>query len=68
METTSLAPLRTVRDCRWTRHGYRVSGVPDQLQPETPWVCVRTGDRQSVSAEECLYCPYWEAEPARRLH
>ena len=26
--------LQTVWGCRWSRHEYRVPGVPDQLQPE----------------------------------
>jgi hypothetical protein len=39
-------------------------GVPDHLQPETLWVCVR-GERRGVSEEDCEKCPYWEAAPAK---
>ena len=59
------ATLQTVFDCRWSRPGYRVTGVPDHLQPESFWVCVRLGERRDVSAEECESCPYWEELPIR---
>lgn len=66
--TTSVAPMQTVAACRWSRHGYRVSGVPDELQPETRWVCVRADDRRSLSSEEeCERCPYWEPRLTRPL-
>lgn len=65
--TTSIAPMRTVSACRWSRPGYRVSGVPEEFQPETRWVCARTDDRRSITAEECERCPYWEAGSTRRL-
>jgi len=68
METTSIALIRTVRNCRWSRHGYRVSGVPDELQPETPWVCVRSGDRLPVRAQDCDDCRHWEHGSPQRLH
>jgi hypothetical protein len=53
-------PMQTVWDCRWSRRGYRVFGVPDAFQPEALWVCLRTGDRRNVSQEECERCPQWE--------
>ena len=65
MATTSIAVLQTIWDCRWSRLGYRVTGVPEQLQPETPWVCIRTGERRDVTEEQCENCAHWEAEPAR---
>jgi hypothetical protein len=65
MATTSVADVQTAWDCRWSRPGYRVPGVPDQLQPETFWVCMRTGDRRCISSEECEECPHWEPDPAR---
>jgi hypothetical protein len=52
-------------DCRWSRPGYRVTGVLDHLQPETLWVCTRRGDRRAVTEEECENCPYWEEVPAK---
>lgn len=64
--TTSVAPMRTVAACRWSRPGYRVSGVPEEFQPETRWVCVRAEDRRCISAEECERCLYWEPRPTLR--
>lgn len=62
--TVVTATYQTIWDCRWSRPGYRVMGVPDHLQPETLWVCVR-GERRGVSEEDCEKCPYWEAAPAK---
>ena len=59
--------LRTIWDCRWSRPGYRVTGVPDHLQPESLWVCVRRGERCNVTEEECEHCPHWEELPVRSL-
>lgn len=67
MATTTVATLQTAWDCRWSRPGYRVSGVPDQLQPETFWVCLRRGDRRCINYEECETCPHWEADPGRTI-
>jgi hypothetical protein len=57
--------LQTVWGCRWSRHGYRVPDVPDQLQPERLWVCIRVGERRGVTDAECEHCPHWEALPER---
>jgi hypothetical protein len=40
------ATLQTIWDCRWSRPGYRVLGVPDHLQPEKLWVCIRRGETE----------------------
>jgi hypothetical protein len=58
------ATFQTIWDCRWSRPGYRVFGVEDQLQPEKLWVCVRRGERRGVTDEECEHCPFWEELPA----
>jgi hypothetical protein len=51
------------------RPGYRVIGVPDHLQPEKLWICIRRGDRRGVTEEECENCPYWEQEsPAKSTY
>src|SRR5437762_9027265 len=55
------AALQTIWDCRWSRPGYRVLGVQDHLQPEKLWVCIRRGERQGVTEEDCEHCPHWEA-------
>jgi hypothetical protein len=62
MATTAVATLQTAWDCRWSRPGYRVTGVPDQFQPETLWICTRTGERRCIDAAECEHCPHWEFE------
>lgn len=63
MATTAIAVLQQVWDCRWSRHGYRVTGVPAALQPETQWVCIREGSRRDIENQECRTCPHWEPEP-----
>lgn len=62
MARTAVATLQTIWDCRWSRPGFRLSGVKEELQPESVWVCVRAPQRRSVSAVECESCPHWEFE------
>jgi len=62
--TTIRAPVPKVWECRWSRPSYR-PGIPDELQPATPWVCVRSGERRLVFDEECERCPEWQAVPPR---
>jgi hypothetical protein len=66
MSKTAVATLQTIWDCRWSRPGYRLIGVPDRLQPEKLWVCVRT-ERRDVTEEECENCPFWEPVPGREF-
>ena len=54
MATIAVATLQTVWDCKWSRPGFRLSGVKEALQPESQWVCVRTAQRRSVTDAECL--------------
>ena len=68
MYRTSVATLQTIWDCRWSRPGYRLFGVEDQLQPEKLWVCLRTGGRRGVTEEECADCPHWESVPSCNTH
>ena len=67
MVRTAVATLQTPWDCRWSRLGYRVAGVPEDVQPEPLWVCLGTGDRRCIQVEECDNCPHWVAE-SRTLH
>ena len=60
MTKTAVATLQTIWDCRWSRPGFRLSGVKEELQPETRWVCVRAAQRRSVTDAECESCPHWE--------
>jgi hypothetical protein len=65
MARTAVATLQTVWDCRWSRPGYRLSCVKEALQPESVWVCVRTGRRQAVTDAQCEECPHWELDDRR---
>ncbi len=66
MATTAVATLQTAWDCRWSRPGYRLTGVPEHHQPESLWVCVRTEMRVPLKESDCEACPFWEAEEERR--
>jgi hypothetical protein len=57
--------LQTIWDCKWSRPGYRVAGVPEQFQPESPWICLRRGERRGVTEEECEACVYWQLADRR---
>ena len=65
MAKTAVATLQTIWDCRWSRPGFRLSNVKDSLQPESVWVCIRTGKRRGVAEAECEHCPHWECEEHR---
>ena len=64
MTRTATATLQTIWDCRFSRPGYRLTGVVDRHQPESLWVCVREGGRRPVTEEECEHCPNWQADDA----
>ena len=66
MAKTAIATRQTTWDCKWSRPGFRLAGLDESLQPESVWVCVRTGERRSISDEKCDQCPYWEADDFRR--
>ena len=55
--------LPTVSNCYWSRPGYRLSRVVERQQPETKWVCVRTGTRHDIDEAGCERCPHWERDP-----
>ena len=65
MPATAVATLNTAWDCRWSRPGYRLTAVPQHLQPETLWVCLRTGDRTPVVESDCEACPFWEQDETK---
>jgi hypothetical protein len=58
MVNAAIAARQTVRECHWSRPGLRRSGVTESLQPESLWVCVRTGGRQDVTDATCESCPH----------
>ena len=66
MARTIVATLQAAWDCRWSQPGFRLSGVTETLQPESLWVCVRQGHRQSVNEAKCEQCPHWELEDYRQ--
>jgi len=65
--------FQTAANCRWTRNGYRLSGVADSAQPDDVLVCVREpGTRRGVTDADCEDCELWapmnaEAPRATRL-
>ena len=64
MPHTTIATPQPISDCKWSRLGYRVAGVPEQFQPESRWICVRGSDRRNVTEEECENCPHWQLRAA----
>jgi hypothetical protein len=66
MPRTAIATQQTAWECKWSRPGFRLAGVEESLQPESVWVCVRTGERRPVSDDRCEQCPYWEQDKFRR--
>ena len=66
MSRTAVATLQTIWDCKWSRAGYRVAGVPEEFQPESRWICVRGQERPGVTEEECEHCPHWQMRDADR--
>jgi hypothetical protein len=62
MARTAIAVQQTVWDCRFSQPGFRLHNVSEPLQPESLWICTRTGHRRNVTDEECEKCPHWEME------
>ena len=60
MSKTAVAVLQTAWDCKWSQPGYRRTRVAERHQPESLWVCVRTGGRVSINESDCESCPFWE--------
>ena len=58
---TTTAPLHKAWNCQWCRPGDRYLEVPEHLQREGRWICVRTRERrrQGVTDTECAECPHW---------
>jgi hypothetical protein len=65
MTRTAIATVQRTRDCVWSRPGIRLAGLELELQPEAPWVCVRTGRRVAASEATCEQCPYWACDDFR---
>jgi hypothetical protein len=64
MARTAIAVLQPVWDCHWSRPGHRLTGVDDDVQPESRWVCVREGARRDLADGECETCSDWTLEDA----
>jgi hypothetical protein len=65
--STRVATFQTIWDCKWSRPGHRLYAVGEGFQPESAWVCIRTGPRRPISEEQCERCAHWEADE-RQLH
>ena len=66
MAMTVTATLQTAWDCKWSRPGYRLTGTSEWHQPETLWVCVRTGPRLRLFESMCETCRYWEPDVSKQ--
>lgn len=66
MAKIAVATQQTAWECKWSRPGFRLAGIDDTLQPETTWVCVRTGVRRKLSETACDHCPFWQEEEFRK--
>jgi len=66
MANTAIATKQSAWECKWSRPGFRLAGIEETQQPESMWVCVRTGVRRPVSDESCENCPYWQADDFRK--
>jgi hypothetical protein len=66
MASTAVAALQTIWDCRWSRLGFRLSGVKESLQPESLFVCIGSGCRQDVPDGKCESCRHWERDGRNR--
>jgi hypothetical protein len=62
MAHTAVATLQATWDCRWSRPGHHITGVPEHHQPDTRWVCVRDGHRRHITTGDCESCPHWEMD------
>jgi hypothetical protein len=65
MAKTAVATIQRAWECKWSRPGFRLAGLEEESQPETTWVCVRTGVRTPVTDELCEQCPHWQADDYR---
>ena len=63
MAKIAVDTLPTIWSCRWSRPGYRISGIQEQFQPEPTWVCIRDGFRAAIPESKCETCERWEPEP-----
>ena len=66
MVTTRIATRQSAWQCKWSRPGFQLAGLEESVQPETLWVCVRTGERRRLSESACDQCPYWQADEFRK--
>jgi hypothetical protein len=66
MVKTAIATRQTPWECKWSRPGFRLACIEESIQPESVWVCVRTGERRRLSEKACDHCPYWQADDFRK--
>ena len=61
MTHTALAPHQTVWNCRWSRPGFRFTGLPASRHVEGAWICTRECPAHSVDEADCRTCASFEA-------
>ncbi len=66
MAKIATATVQSQWECKWSRPGFRLAGIDEAQQPETVWVCVRTGERRKLSEHTCDNCPFWEQDEFRK--
>jgi len=49
MARIAIATRQTAWECKWSRPGFRLAGIDEAQQPESVWVCVRTGQRRRLA-------------------
>ena len=67
MPHTDIATPETAAGCKWSRVGFRQSGLPAYAltAAEPMWVCVRDSSAppRPVTDIDCDGCPHWEQNP-----
>jgi hypothetical protein len=66
MAKIATATVQSQWECKWSRPGFRLDGIDEAQQPESVWVCVRTGERRKLSEHTCDNCPYWQQDEFRK--
>jgi len=63
MAETAKADVHAPWNCAWIRLGHRFAGIPERVQSDGLWLCVRPPRApRSVTEEECEGCKFWEPD------
>jgi len=66
MARIAIATRQSAWECKWSRPGFRLAGMDEAQQPESVWMCVRTGQRRTLAEHTCDHCPYWQQDEFRK--